>query len=74
MLDGLAEMNELQFARSGDPETRARTAQYELAFRMQTSAPELTDLSDEPEETCELYGPDARKPGTFAASCLLAAA
>jgi uncharacterized protein (DUF1501 family) len=57
---------------SGDPEIATRTAQYEMAFRMQTSVPELTDLSKEPESTFKLYGEDARKPGTFAANCLLA--
>ena len=55
-----------------DPETQARIAQYEMAYRMQTSVPELTDLSKEPAHTFELYGPDAKKPGTFAANCLLA--
>ena len=56
----------------GDPEIATRIAQYEMAFRMQTSVPELTDLSNEPEQIFELYGPDSRKPGTFAANCLLA--
>src|SRR5205823_5894704 len=72
MLDGLARLNELQHQRTGDPETSARIAQYERAFRMQTSVPELTDLAREPASSFELYGPDARKPGTFAANCLLA--
>ncbi len=58
--------------RSGDPEIATRIAQYEMAFRMQTSVPELTDLSTETAATFDLYGPDARKPGTFAANCLLA--
>ena len=56
----------------GDPETQTRIAQYEMAFRMQTSVPELTDLSKEPKETLDLYGPDVKKPGSFAASALLA--
>ena len=56
----------------GDPETHTRIQQYEMAFRMQASVPELTDLSKEPEQTFELYGEDARKPGTFAFNCLLA--
>ena len=56
----------------GDPEIATRIAQYEMAYRMQTSVPELTDLSKEPAHTFELYGPDSRKPGTFAANCLLA--
>ena len=57
---------------SGDPEILTRIAQYELAFRMQTSVPELTDLSDEPGSVLEMYGPDVRRPGTYAANCLLA--
>ena len=57
---------------TGDPEIATRIAQYEMAFRMQSSVPDLTDLSKEPESTFELYGDDARKPGTFAANCLLA--
>lgn len=72
MLDDLAEMNALQFDKTNDPEIQTRIAQYEMAFRMQMSAPELVDLSDEPESTFELYGPDARKPGTYAYNCLLA--
>jgi hypothetical protein len=72
MLDALARLNAERRAETGDPETDARIAQYEMAFRMQASVPALTDLSDEPDETFDLYGPDARKPGTFAASCLLA--
>jgi hypothetical protein len=56
----------------GDPETNTRIAQYEMAFRMQRSVPELTDLSSEPESTFEMYGPESRKPGTFAYNCLLA--
>ena len=72
MLDRLAEINEEQFGQFGDPETRTRIAQYELAFRMQASVPGLMDLSDEPEDTFELYGPDSKKPGTFARNCVLA--
>jgi hypothetical protein len=72
MLDDLAKLNELQLAEFGDPEIATRIAQYELAYRMQTSVPELTDVSREPASAFELYGPDARKPGTFAANCLLA--
>ena len=56
----------------GDPETHARIAQYEMAYRMQTSVPELADLSKEPKSTWDLYGPDAKEPGTFAYNCLLA--
>src|SRR5262245_36634060 len=71
-LDGLAELNQIEHARSGDPEIETRIAQYELAFRMQTSVPELTDLSSETAATFDLYGPEAKKPGTYAANCLLA--
>ena len=59
----LSEMNRLQFERLGDPETRTRIAQYEMAFRMQASVPELTDTSKEPESTWKMYGEDARNPG-----------
>jgi hypothetical protein len=72
MLDGLAQLNQLQLADSGDPEIAARIAQYELAYRMQTSVPELMDLSGETAQTFELYGEDSKKPGTYAANCLLA--
>jgi hypothetical protein len=72
MLSTLAELNEQQYADALDPEINTRIAQYEMAYRMQTSVPELTDLSTEPAETFELYGADARTPGTFAANCLLA--
>jgi hypothetical protein len=71
-LDALAEMNRMTSATFGDPETAARMTQYEMAFRMQTSVPELVDTAKEPPHTFELYGEDARKPGTFAANCLLA--
>lgn len=72
MLDDLARLNEKKFADFADPEISTRIAQYELAYRMQTSVPHLTDLADEPEHTFKLYGEEARKPGTFAANCLLA--
>jgi Protein of unknown function (DUF1501) len=72
MLDELARLNAMQWDELGDPEIATRMAQYELAFRMQTSVPELTDTSQEPARIFDLYGPDARKPGTFAANCLLA--
>ena len=71
-IDDLAKMNQLELEDFGDPEISTRIAQYEMAYKMQTSVPELTDLANEPEHTFELYGPDARKPGTFAANCLLA--
>jgi hypothetical protein len=72
MLDSLAEMNHITEQNYGDPEIAARISQYEMAYRMQSSVPELTDLSKEPESTFELYGPDSRKPGTYAANCLMA--
>jgi hypothetical protein len=72
MLDGIAKLNEQQLAESGDPEIATRIAQYEMAFRMQSSVPSLTDLSSESAHTFELYGDEAKKPGTFAANCLLA--
>lgn len=72
MLDAIAALNEKQLLRVGDPEINARIAAAEMAYRMQISVPELTDLSDEPDSTFELYGEDARKPGTYAANCLLA--
>lgn len=72
MLDRLSELNRLQFEQELDPEIESRIAQYEMAFRMQTSVPEVTDLAGEPESTFEMYGADARQPGTFAANCLLA--
>jgi len=71
-LDDLAALNELNYREFGDPEIRTRIAQYELAFRMQTSVPELTDVSGEPQSTFDLYGEEARRPGTYAANCLLA--
>jgi uncharacterized protein (DUF1501 family) len=72
MLDALSEMNQLQSEKLADPETRVRIAQYEMAFRMQASVPDLTDISKEPESTFKLYGEDARKGGTFANCCLMA--
>jgi hypothetical protein len=72
MLDGLGRLNALELARTGDPEVEARTKQYELAFQMQTSVPDLVDLSSETAETFALYGDESKKPGTFAANCLLA--
>jgi hypothetical protein len=72
MLDDLAKLNALKFEESGDPEITTRTSQYEMAFRMQTSVPDLIDLSSEPDHIFELYGQDAKVPGTFAYNCLLA--
>src|SRR5579862_701232 len=71
-LDALGALNQMKLEDFGDPETSTRIAQYEMAFRMQSSVPELTDLSKEPAHIFEMYGPDAKKPGTFAANCLLA--
>jgi hypothetical protein len=72
MLDALNELNERNLARFGDPETRTRISQYEMAFRMQASVPELTDLAGESKETLEMYGPNVNTPGTFASSAILA--
>ena len=71
-LDALAELNQKQYEEFGDPEIPARIAQYEMAYRMQRSVPDLMDFSNESKQTLELYGPDVDKPGTFAANCLLA--
>jgi hypothetical protein len=72
MLDELSQLNRLELDQTNDPEIATRITQYELAYRMQTSVPELTDISQEPKHTFDLYGPEARQPGTFAANCLLA--
>ncbi|HLX64331.1 MAG TPA: DUF1501 domain-containing protein [Planctomycetota bacterium] len=72
MLDALNKLNARNYERFGDPETQTRIAQYEMAFRMQTSVPELIDLSKEPQSVLDLYGPEVKKPGTYAHSALLA--
>jgi hypothetical protein len=72
MLDGLSELNRKRHDVTGDPEINARIAQYEMAFRMQTSVPELVDISQEPQHVLDLYGPEVRDRGTFAYNCLLA--
>jgi hypothetical protein len=72
MLDELAALNQVRHADTGDPEILTRIAQYELAYRMQSSVPELTDLSQEPRSILAMYGPDVEKPGSYAANCLLA--
>ena len=72
MLDALGELNAIQYQANRDPETQARVSQFEMAFRMQSSVPELTDLSKEPESIYRLYGDEARKGGSFANSCLVA--
>jgi hypothetical protein len=71
-VEDLGKINQISLEEFGDPEIATRIAQYEMAYKMQSSVPELTDLSKEPESVFELYGPDSRKPGTFAANCLLA--
>jgi hypothetical protein len=71
-LDGLNKLNELTYQQLGDPETRTRIQQYEMAYRMQTSVPELTDLSKETQQTLDMYGPDVKKPASFANTALLA--
>lgn len=72
MLDRLRELHELELASTGDAELNTRIAQYEMAFKMQASVPEVTDSSGEPQHIFDLYGPDAKTPGSFAANCLLA--
>ncbi|MBN8578766.1 MAG: DUF1501 domain-containing protein [Cytophagales bacterium] len=72
MLDQLAQLNELNYQEFGDPEIQARVQQYEMAYRMQTAVPELTDLSKEPDNIIKMYGADCLVPGTYAANCLLA--
>jgi len=72
MLDTVGQLNQRSYEKYGDPETLTRITQYEMAFRMQRSVPELTDLSKEPARVLDAYGPEVRKPGSFAASALLA--
>ena len=72
MLHYLKQLNEVQYGAYGDEEINARIAQYEMAFRMQTSVPEITDMSDEPDYIFDMYGEDSRDPGTYAANCLMA--
>ncbi len=72
MLDALSQLNQRQFDEIGDPDTRTRIEQYEMAFRMQTSVPELLNIASEPQSVRDLYGPEVNRPGSFAASCLLA--
>lgn len=72
MLDELSQLNQLRSSEVGDPEIATRIAQYELAYRMQTSVPELTNIADEPQHVLDLYGPNVTTPGTYAANCLLA--
>jgi hypothetical protein len=72
ILNGISQLNELEFAKTGDPEIEARTKQYELAYQMQTSVPDLVNFSEETEATLGMYGDDVKRPGSFAANCLLA--
>jgi len=72
LLDSISKLNKFDYESEMDPEIEARISQYEMAYRMQTSVPEVTDLSDESESVKELYGPDVEEPGTFAANCLMA--
>ena len=72
LLDDLAKLNEMKFREVGDPEITTRISQYEMAYRMQMSVPELTDFSDEPDHVFDLYGKHSRTPGTYAANCILA--
>ncbi len=72
MLNGLNEINAIRQQQTGDPEITTRIQQYEMAYRMQSSVPDLTDVSDEPESTFEMYGPDSRRGGSYAANCILA--
>src|SRR5688572_11284154 len=72
MLDGIAELNRLQYAQSGDPEVETRISQFEMAYRMQRSVPELMELTGEPAHVLESYGKDVQQPGSFARNCLLA--
>lgn len=72
MLDSLGQLNQKHFSEIGDPEIQTTIAQQEMAFRMQTSVPELTDISDETEETMAMYGPEVNNPGSYARNCLLA--
>lgn len=71
-LNDLGKLNDLKYKDAQDPEISTRIAQYEMAYRMQSSVPELTDLSKEPDHIFDMYGPDSRKPGTYAANCILA--
>lgn len=72
ILDNLAELNQMSYEKFGDPEINAKIQQYEMAYRMQTTVPDIMDLSKEPDSVIKLYGPDCLVPGTYAANCLLA--
>ena len=72
LLKDLETLNQQKYEDYGDPETATRIAQYEMAFRMQTSVPELTDITTEPQHILDMYGPDVHRPGSYARNCLLA--
>ena len=72
MLDAIAAVSKVQYESSNDPEIPSKLLQYEMSYRMQSSVPKVADISDEPDHVLDLYGPDGRKPGTFARNCLLA--
>jgi hypothetical protein len=72
MLDDIAKLNEMKLADFGDPEIATRISQYEMAYKMQTSVPELADISNEPQSVLDMYGPDVKKQGTYAYNCLMA--
>src|SRR5690606_13200528 len=72
MLDKIASLNAMNYEEMGDPEIQTRIQQYEMAYRMQTAVPEITDVSREPDSIIKMYGPDCLVPGTYAANCLLA--
>jgi len=72
LIDDLSELNQQHHDRVGDPEIQTRISQYEMAYRMQASVPDLTNLSDEPQHILDMYGPDVQRPGSFARNCLLA--
>ena len=72
ILDDIATLNQSRLEATGDPEIETRIKQYEMAFRMQTSVPDLTDISSEPQHILDMYGPEVSKPGTYARNCLLA--
>src|SRR5436305_7796564 len=72
ILDDVAQINEMKLAEIGDPEISTRITQYEMAYKMQTSVPELTDLSNEPKSVLEIYGPDVKRQGSYAYNCLMA--
>ena len=71
MLDKLEEMNDISYKEFGDPEINTKIQQYEMAYRMQTAVPDITDVSKEPDDIVKMYGPDCLLPGTYAAICFV---